>query len=286
MSAAPACSGTVRPPSAGDGFELLLFTALPQVAAAAHAAGIDGVVIDLEYRDKEARQFGADTEVNRHTPADVRACRAATAGHLIVRINAVGEWTSTEVDAVLDAGADEILVPMVTDPAQVESVMGQVGPRARVGALVETPEAVASAGAIASLGLSRIYLGLNDLAIARKTPNLFTALLDGTADRVARQVVAAGVSFGLGGLTLPGHGAPVPSTLLAGEMARLGCSHVFLRRSFLRDVPISDFESAAVRIHAAMRTARRRTPAQEAADRAALVESVSSWVAGARPTHA
>ncbi len=263
--------------SAAHPFELLLFTAVPEVAAAAHAAGIDGVVVDLEHRGKVARQVGADTEVNRFTPAHVARCREATTGHLVCRINAVGDWTADEVAAVIADGADEVLVPMIRTPDDVTPVIDMVGGRAQVGALVETPQAVETAPDIAALGLSRVYLGLNDLAIARRSPNLFTAIADGTVETVAQAMAETGTPFGFAGLTLPDRGHPVPCRLLIGEMVGLGCRHAFMRRSFLRDVPVERFAEGVAEIRAALATAALRTAAQRTADREDLVTAISQW---------
>lgn len=258
-------------------FELLLFTARPDLARAAAAAHIDAVVVDLEYRGKHSRQAGADTEVNRYTPPDVAACVSAGGAPVTCRINAVGTWTADEVDAVIDAGASELLVPMATTPNQVETVQRLVDGRARVGALIETPEAVAAASDFASLGLSRIYIGLNDLAIARRTPTVFTALVDGTAESVAEKVVASGTSFGFAGLTLPDLGHPVPCRLLIAEMSRLGCRHAFMRRSFLRDVSMNQFAEGIRAIREAIEAATQRTAHVVAEERAELVQAVDGW---------
>ena len=72
-----------------------------------------------------------------------------------------------------------------------------------------------------------------DLAIERRTPDIFTAIADGTLDRVA--AAFADVPFGFGGLTLPGLGAPVPTAELAATMVRVDAAFTFLRRSFLAD---------------------------------------------------
>jgi hypothetical protein len=86
---------------------------------------------------------------------------------------------------------------------------------------------------LGKLPLSRVYVGLNDLAIDRKKRFIFSALADGTVDYI-RQYIK--VPFGFAGLTLPDCGYPIPANLLYSEMARLLCSFAFLRRSFLRDI--------------------------------------------------
>jgi 2-keto-3-deoxy-L-rhamnonate aldolase RhmA len=275
-SAAPGpCDG--KPGRVTGRFELLLFTARPDLVRAAAGTGVDAVVVDLENRGKPARQAGADTEINACTPADVAACVAADGPAVSCRINAVGPWTVDEVEAVIDAGASEVLVPMATTPSEVESVQRLARDRARVGALIETPAAVAAAAAFAALGLSRLYIGLNDLAIARRTPTIFTALVDGTVESVAEKVVPSGTSLGLAGLTRPDLGHPVPCRLLIGEMARLGCRHAFMRRSFLHDVPLPRFAEGVRLIRTAIEDATRRSAHVVAEERAELVRAVEDW---------
>jgi UDP-glucose 4-epimerase len=96
--------------------------------------------------------------------------------------------------------------------------------------------------------------------------------VDGTAEHVRR---ALDVPFGVAGLTLPDRGRPVPSRLLAGELARLGADFTFLRRSFWADTAGHDLHVAVPRIAAACTAARRRTSAQVLADRADLVGAVA-----------
>jgi hypothetical protein len=83
------------------------------------------------------------------------------------------------------------------------------------------------------------------------------------------------VPFGVAGLTLPDCGNPVPSRLLAGELARLGADFTFLRRSFWADTAGQDLRTAVPRILEASAAAGRRTPAHVTADRAALRTAVA-----------
>src|SRR3712207_4202817 len=99
--------------------------------------------------------------------------------------------------------------------------------------LVETQDGVARAAELARRPLSRVYVGLNDLRIDRGAHGLFTPLVDGTVDAVRAGVPG---TFGVGGLTLPEGGAPVPAWLLAAELVRLGADFTFLRRSFTADM--------------------------------------------------
>jgi len=254
--------------------DLFVFTVDPVRAHDVVAAGAVGVIVDWERRGKARRQEGHDTQINQDTPADLHAVRSATAGRVLCRVNAVGAWTAEEVALAADLGADEVLLPMVRTPDDVDVALAAARGRCGVGILVETEDAVRWAAALAERPLSRVYLGLNDLRIDRGgVDDLFAPLVDGTVDAVRR---AARAPFGVAGLTLPDRGAPVPSRLLAGELARVGASFTFLRRSFWADTAGRDLEVAVPRILAACAQATARTPGQVVADRAELLSAVGA----------
>jgi hypothetical protein len=248
-------------------FELLLFSTSPETVRAAVDAGVAGIVVDWEHRGKRARQAGADTEINHDTPADLERVRAASDARVICRLNGYGPHTPAELERAIACGADEVLLPMVRTVEEVASVCSLARGRCGVGMLVETVAAVACAPAFARLPLARVYVGLNDLAIARGTPSIFTALVDGTVEDARRPFR---LPFGVGGLTRPEGGAPIPCRLLIGEMARLGCAFSFLRRSFHRDMRGRDLALEVPRLRAALDRARRRTRAEVARDREEL----------------
>jgi hypothetical protein len=213
--------------------DLFLFTVDPSWGHDVVAAGAAGIVVDWERRGKDRRQLGEGTQINSDTPADLARMRAATDGRLLCRINGHGPWTGGEVDEAIDRGADEILLPMVRTTDEVDRTLDLVAGRCGLGILIETQDAVDRAGALARRPLSRIYVGLNDLRIDRGSDSLFRPLTDGTVDAVRAEVAQP---FGVGGLTLPGSGFPVPSELLAAELVRLGTDFTFLRRSFTADM--------------------------------------------------
>lgn len=259
------------------GFDLLLFTTDAAIVEEAAAAGIAGFVVDWERRGKEVRQAGFDTQIGADGADDLRRVRAHTRAHVVCRINGVHEGTGDEVEEALAAGADELLIPMVRRPEEVEAVLARVAGRAGVGILVETVDAVARVEALARLPLARIYVGLNDLAIERGTANLFEAVIDGTVERV-REAFAG--PFGFAGLTLPEGGRPVPCRLLIAEMARLGASFTMLRRSFLRDTRGLSLATHVPRILTALEDAGRRAPERMHADRRELERVVKETGAG------
>lgn len=258
-------------------FSLILFSTNPTFICQAVAAGVAGIIVDWESISKEARQAFADTQINRDTLDDLRRVRACTDVRVICRINSCGVTTADEVEQAIEAGADEILLPMVRTLREVETVLHQVRARCGVGILVETVGATLLVDELARFPLSRVYVGLNDLAIERKTPNIFTALIDGTVERIRRPFR---VPFGVGGLTLPDQGCPIPCRLLIGEFARLQCDFSFLRRSFHRDIQGRDPAVEVPCLLKALRQARLRSPEAVARDRNQLERVIRAWVTG------
>lgn len=257
-------------------FDLFLFSTDPPVIRQAVSAGVAGIVVDWEQIGKRTRQSSADTQVNLDTFEDLRRVRAATDATVLCRINVPHAGTAQEVRDAIEAGADEILVPMVRTPEQVEHVLGLAQGRLRVGIMIETLDSVRRTAAFAALPLSRVYVGLNDLAIERRSTNIFGAVADGTVERVRRKLPHP---FGFAGLTLPERGEPIPCRLLIGEMARLDCRFSFLRRSFHRDVRGKDPAREIPRILEAMDAARARKTEKVQADRRELLEIVETRAA-------
>ena len=240
-------------------------------------AGATGVIVDWERRGKRERQSGADTQVSTDTAADLAAVRAATSGTVVCRVNGWGAGSEAELEQALALGADEVLLPMVRRPEEVDAALALVAGRCRVGILVETSEAVRRVDELVRRPLERVYVGLNDLMIDRGGRTLFAALIDGTVDRV-RAAMPPGVPFGVAGLTLPEAGRPVPCRLLAAELARLDASFTFLRRSFHADIAGRDLALELPRVTGAVAAARRRPAHLQAAARAELVAVVSEML--------
>lgn len=237
---------------------LFLFFHDEDYARAAAAAGIDGFVVDLESAGKRERQAGADTEINRNVPADVRRCREAVGtSRILCRVNNLPGRLESEIGEVVSAGADEVFVPMVLSLDEVRRAEEAIAGRADLDLMIETEWAVLHAAELAALPVRRIFVGLHDLAIQRGSRSLWEGLRDGTVERV-REAVGA-IDFGFGGMTLPDRGAPIPSRLLSAELERLCCDFTFLRRSFLRDVPIDSLPAAVAAMRAAWGEISART---------------------------
>ncbi len=257
--------------------DLQFFTTDPATARNCVAAGITAFVVDWEWRGKEDRQTGFDTEINRDTAADLARVSAVAGSRRICRINRFGAWTADEVDLAIDSGATQLLLPMAEKPAEVEAYLRLVRGRVPAGILLETREACECARDLASLRLDAVYVGLNDLAISRGTPCIFTALVDGTVERLGE--VFGDTPFGFGGLTVVELGHPIPCMRLLEEMARLRSSFTFLRRSFRRDIVGRDVAAEVARIQESWRRLLRRSPDDRERGHALLAEAVAGVAA-------
>jgi hypothetical protein len=255
-------------------FALTLFSIDPLFIRGAVDAGVGEIIVDCEFRDKHRRQADADTEINHDTIEDLRRVRACTRARVLCRINSFSEDTPREIEEAIEAGADEILLPMARTPAEIERAITLAGGRCGLGIVLETVDAVACAAELGKLPLSRVYVGLNDLAIDRRTRNIFAAVRDGTVEEIRRHFH---VPFGFAGMTLPEMGCPIPCRLLIAELARLECHFSFLRRSFRRDIQGRDMSMEMPRIHESIRLAGRRSAAEIARDRQHLEEAIDIW---------
>ncbi|NEK84731.1 aldolase [Blastococcus saxobsidens] len=253
--------------------DLFLFTVDPRWGADVVSAGAAGIVVDWERRGKARRQEGEGTQINADTAEDLARMRAATDGRLLCRVNGYGPWTGLEVDEAIARGADELLLPMVRTPEEVDRTLDLVAGRCGLGILIETQGAVDRAAELAARPLARIYVGLNDLRIDRGSRELFRPLVDGTVDAVRSHVDG---QFGVGGLTLPGRGFPVSSDLLAAELVRLGADFTFLRRSFTADMADRDPFVEVPRLLASVAGLRRLHPGEAAGLRQEFVAAVTT----------
>ncbi len=213
--------------------KLMYITVDPQVAAAAQAAGVDWIFVDMEYIGKADRQGGMDTVQSHHTVEDIRRLRPVLhSSKLLVRCNPIHEGTEAEIDAIVEAGADIIMLPFFRNARQVVRFLKAVRGRAKTMLLLETPEAVENMDEILSLpGIDLCHIGLNDLHLGYHKTFLFEMLTDGTVEYICQRLRAADIPYGFGGMARPGVGM-LPAEKILGEHFRLGSGMVILSRAF------------------------------------------------------
>jgi hypothetical protein len=213
-------------------FELILFYSNVMFTSTSVKAGVDKVIIDWENKGKELRQKLFDTQINKHSYKDLENVKSEINVPVITRINEFSNLNKDELERTINLGTNEILLPMVKEPKEVETILKQINGRTKLGILIETNSAINNAKELSKFPLSRVYVGLNDLSIERNNSNIFIPLYDGTIDEVRQYF---NIPFGFGGLTHPNLGTPIPCLCLMEEMVRLKCDFSFLRRSFMKD---------------------------------------------------
>ena len=107
---------------------LMYITNDPRIAAIAQDAGVDRVWVDLEYKGKEDRQAGMNTVKSNHTVADVKTLRPMLINSsLQVRVNPLDGDSEKEINDVIEAGADYVMLPMFKTREDVERFISLVG---------------------------------------------------------------------------------------------------------------------------------------------------------------
>ncbi len=222
---------------------LMYITNSPQIALIAQANGVQRVWVDLETLGKEERQKGRNTVKSNHSVQDVRAIRPLlTRSQLLVRVNPWNSASPAEVDAVIDAGADLVMLPMWKTAAEVERFLSAVHGRARTTLLLETREAEACLDEVLALGgIDEIHIGLNDLHISYGLDFMFELLSNGTVERICQKIADRGIPYGFGGIAKIGDGA-VPAEKIILEHYRLGSSRAILSRTFCDNARITSLE--------------------------------------------
>lgn len=219
--------------------KLMYITNNPRIALIAEQAGVDRIFLDMEYIGKSDRQGGLDSVQNHHTVDDVKKIRSVlTTAQLLVRVNplhkASSEYCSSkeEIDAVIEAGADIIMLPYFKTPSEVEEFIENVAGRAKTMLLLETVDAVNRVDDIIKIpGIDEIHIGLNDLSLGYGKKFMFELLSDGTVERLCLKFKQAGITYGFGGIASIGTGKLHAEAILK-EHYRLGSSMVILSRSF------------------------------------------------------
>ena len=215
--------------------KLMLITNDSEVAIAAQDSGVDWIFVDLELKGKSERQKGRNTVISAHNFNDISNIRAVlTSSKLLVRINPMGEWSKSEIDEVINRGADLIMLPFFAIREDVEAFVRYVGGRAKTIILLETLEGISNLDEILKVeGINYLHIGLNDIHIAKKSSFMFEPLSNGLVESILQSVRRTDISYGFGGVAnLEADLRPSAKSLLA-EHYRLGSSMVILSRSFL-----------------------------------------------------
>ena len=227
--------------------KLMYITNDPDVAQIAEAAGVQRIFVDMEYIGKDKRQGGMDTVQSHHTVSDVEKISSSiSTAEVLARVNPIhirtAEYMSSEkeIDAVINAGANIIMLPYFKTVEEVQRFISIVNGRAKTMLLFETPEAVKNADVIMNIeGIDEVFIGLNDLSLAYGKKFMFELLTDGTVEKLCLKFRLKGVPYGFGGIAAIGTGT-LPAECILKEHYRLGSTSVILSRSFCNTDLITD----------------------------------------------
>ena len=250
--------------------ELIQITNDPAFARRCDALEGMRLFVDLERQGKAARQAGRNTFISTHQIDDIAKTKSQLRrSRLMVRVNPLPPGTRDEVQAVLDAGADLLMLPMFTRAAELEQFMATVDGRAPVSALLETADALLTLESwIDTPDLAEVFLGLNDLHLSLRQRFMFEPLAEGIVERVATAVLGRGIRFGFGGIARLDEGE-LPGRDVLAEHLRLGSQAVILSRTFHRDDARFETEVAALRTAESRLLLRSRQQIEADAERIA-----------------
>ncbi len=226
--------------------KLFYITNNDEIAKIADRAGVDRIWIDLETLGKEERQKGLNTVKSKHSISDIHRIKAVlNNAEMLVRVNPWNKDSKAEIDKVVEAGADVIMLPMWKTIEEVESFIKAVNKRVKTLLLLETKEAEHILDDVLKLeGIDEIHIGLNDLHLSYNLAFMFELLTNGTVERIVRKIDCAGIPYGFGGISHLGDGM-IPAEMIIQEHYRLGSTRAILSRGFCDQTkPIQEFEEA------------------------------------------
>lgn len=215
----------------------------PEVALIAEKYGVDRVWIDLETLGKEERQRGMNTVKNHHTVADITMIKPLlTKAEMMVRVNPWYEGSKEEIENVIAANADIIMLPYWKTVDEVRRFVETVDGRCKTTLLLETSEAIECIDEVIEIGgFNEIHIGLNDLHLSFGMTFMFELLVDGTVEMLCKKFKSAGIPYGFGGIAKLGDGL-LPAEKIIMEHYRLGSTRAILSRTFCDNVKIENIE--------------------------------------------
>lgn len=223
--------------------KLMYITNDLNVALIAQRYGVDRIWIDLETIGKEERQKGIDTVKSQHSIEDIKKIKPHLSySEMLVRINKWYEGSKREIDDVISAGANIIMLPYWKTTEEVDNFIKAVGGRCKTVLLLETKEAVECITEVLKQGgFDEIHIGLNDLHLSYKLTFMFELLANGLVEDLCKKFKDAGIPYGFGGIAKIGDGI-LKSESVIMEHYRLGSSRAILSRSFCDYKKINDYD--------------------------------------------
>ncbi len=212
---------------------LMYITNNVTVALIAEKYGVDRIFVDLETLGKDERQKNMNSVKSHHTIQDVKCISAKlTKAKLLVRINPWHENSVQEIENVINAGADIVMLPMWTSVEEVNKFLNAINKRVKTILLLETKGAFECIdNVLQNCSFDEIHIGLNDLHLSYGMSFMFEPLVNGMVESLSNKFKEKGVKFGFGGIARLGCG-DIPAEKIIMEHYRLGSTMAILSRSF------------------------------------------------------
>ena len=221
--------------------EYFYITNNQSVALACERAGVDRIFVDMEYIGKDKRQKGLDTVKNHHTVQDVKNIMAVIKkSKLMVRVNPIHSGSVNEINSVIAAGADFIMLPMWKTVEDVKQFLDIVDGRAKTMLLLETEEARLCLDDVLKLSVPNSTGEMVPFSSFTKVEEqlgqhkkfMFELYTDGTVDEIVSKLKKARIKFGIGGVGKVNSNNLLPAENILCEHYRLGSSMAILARAF------------------------------------------------------
>lgn len=224
--------------------DLIYITNKPEVALIAQSNGVQRIMVDLETLGKDERQKNMNSVKSHHIIEDVaQIAKVLTTSKLLVRVNPWNENSENEIEAVIAAGADSIMLPMWKSTEEVDAFLKLVDRRVETTLLLETREAVECLDDVLEHPLiDNIHIGLNDLHLSYGLTFMFEPLTNGLVEEICEKCRAKGVPYGIGGIAKLKKGL-VPAEHIIMEHYRLGSTGAILSRTFCNAEEIGDMDA-------------------------------------------
>lgn len=212
---------------------LMYITNNVEVARIAQKYGVDRIWVDLETLGKDKRQGHIDSVKSHHSISDIKKIvPILDKSEMLVRVNPINETSEEEINQVIDAGADIIMLPMWKSKNEVISFLKYVNGKTKTVLLLETKEAVECLDDVLNMGgFDEIHIGLNDLHLSYGQVFMFQLLTDGTIENLCNKIKKYNIPYGFGGIAKLGTG-DLPAENVIQEHYRLGSTRAILSRSF------------------------------------------------------
>ncbi len=180
-----------------------------------------------------------DTVKNHHTIEDIKRIKSILSySKLLVRVNPWNINSKDEIERVINAGADIIMLPYWKTIDEVKYFIDTVNKRRKTTLLLETKEAVECIDDVLRFGgFDEIHIGLNDLHLSYGLTFMFELLTNGIVERLCKKFSEYGIPYGFGGIAKLGDGL-IPAEKIIMEHYRLGSSRAILSRTFCDNAKI------------------------------------------------